>query len=149
VHNDKLTWGQLESGGYSEEEAVLLKIPMALPYPVYNEDYQPLQGEFEHQGNYYKGIKQKLEGDTLYIVCVKDNNKKRLDSTMNKYAKETNDLPTQEKKQTLSKLLKEYESRASIEIIQNHGWCSIAKYTPCSFDVIQQNFPILSPPPKG
>jgi hypothetical protein len=138
----------LEAGNYSEEETTLLKIPMALPYPVYNEDYQPLQGEFEHQGNFYKGIKQKLQGDTLYIVCVKDTSKKHLVGTMNKYAKESTDLPSQEKKHTISKLLSEYESFSSMDIIQNEGWCVLTEYSLSTLDIINQDFPILSPPPK-
>jgi hypothetical protein len=149
VHNDKVTWNRLEAGKYSEDETTLLKIPMAMPYPVYNEGYQPFQDEFEHQGNFYKGIKQKLQGDTLYIVCIKDTSKKRLVGTMNKYAKDSNDLPTQEKKQTLSKLLSEYESFYSIEIIHNDGWCRVAKYTLSSLEVINPDLPILSPPPRG
>ena len=34
--------------------------------------YERVNGEFEHNGEFFKLVKQKLENDTLNIVCIKD-----------------------------------------------------------------------------
>ena len=110
-----------------------------------------MHGEFEHAGEFYKGIKQKLENDTLYIVCVKDNTKKDLSKTMNDYAKVINDLPAKSKSTNalLSKLIKEYVSFHSVVLLnQSYGevftFCSYEK----PFHLLKQSTSVLSPPPE-
>jgi hypothetical protein len=149
INNDKLTWDRIENSDYAESETMTIKMPMALPYPVYESGYHEMHDKFEHNGEFFKGIKQKLEGDTLFIVCVKDMREKRLVNTMTKYAKESSDLPTHEKNHaSIGKLLKEYESLTSINVIHNTGWC----YTQFNIEniskTISRNSPILVPPPE-
>jgi hypothetical protein len=149
IHNDKLTWNNLEEGRYNEDETILLKLPMALPYPVYDNDYRPMQEEFEHDGSYYKGIKQKLEGDTIYILCVKDVKKKGITNAFTKYAKETNNLPTDKKGNSIfNKLLKEYEPLTPYQVIQQQGWCIDNVFILAAVDISSHASPVLAPPPR-
>jgi hypothetical protein len=150
ISNDKIAWNKIEKSGYDESNAITIKMPMNLPYPMFQSDFHQTHDKFEYKGEFYKSVKQKIEGDTLYVVCVKDLGEKRLVNTMTKYAKESNDLPGHEKNQTsLSKLLKEYVSISAVELIQSAGWC----YTQCPTEDLlsfaSRTSAVVIPPPRS
>jgi hypothetical protein len=128
----------------------LIKVPFSLPYPV-SEDFQFVKGKFEHQGEYYKLIKQKLKGDTLYALCIKDNNEKHLNNKMIEYGSLSNDLPTQSKQSQnlLSKLLKEYEPFHQLVFTTEEGWVASLTFSHLSFHILEIEQLIQSPPPKS
>src|SRR5882762_9317018 len=69
---------QLDEDQYSASEAITFHVPITLPYSSDEQDLHRLTGEFEHQGEVYRLVKQKLYRDTLYIVCVKDTKSKKI-----------------------------------------------------------------------
>ncbi len=85
---------RLDRLDYSDDETVTLKVPMAIPYHIDSEEYERVDGEIEHQGEFYRLVKQKLEKDTLYIVCIKDKEGKRLNKALADYVKTFTDKPT-------------------------------------------------------
>ncbi len=123
---------------------------MTVPYPVNEEGFKPAKGSIEHKGEYYKLIKQKFENDTLYVVCFKDYDEKRLVKNMVDYGKVSNDLPSKSApaENLLTKLLKEYEPFNKITLIQQNRWCLITLYDQRSYNLLSSVFPIPSPPPK-
>jgi len=64
-----------------------------LPYPIQQNGFERVDGEFEYKGEYYNLVKQRLENDTLFMVCIRNHQEKRLISTMTEYANMANDLP--------------------------------------------------------
>ncbi len=89
---------QFDTGNYGEHETVTLKIPLALPYQLESSaDFERVNGEFNYKGDYYKLVKQKLQHDTLYVVCYRDHQEKRLDSVVTDFIKVSNDLPATSK----------------------------------------------------
>jgi hypothetical protein len=48
-----------------KDETILLKIPVAVPYQIDSEGYERVDGEFEHQGEFYRLVKQKYQNDTF------------------------------------------------------------------------------------
>ena len=110
-----------------------------------------MKGKFEHQGEYYKLIKQKLEGDTLYILCIKDNKEKHLNNKMIEFGNLSNDLPMQSKQSQnlLSKLLKEYEPLHQLVFITEEGWVANIKFSHLLFRMLEIEQLIQSPPPKS
>lgn len=69
--NSIVAWGAAEA----DEDlgaTVTFKIPLTVPYGVDSREYQKIDGQFEYGGEVYQLVKQKLEKDVLYIVCVKD-----------------------------------------------------------------------------
>src|SRR6187402_1292445 len=78
---------RIDSDQYTSAETITLKFPITLPYSTNSEDYARVRGSFEHQGEFYKLVKQKLEKDTLYIVCIKDRHEKKLVNAMADYTK--------------------------------------------------------------
>lgn len=141
---------RLDADLYSAEEIVELKLPLTLPYPIEQQEYERVNGKFEHQGVHYKLVKQKFQNDTLYVVCIKDQAEKQLVKTMNDYVKMTNDLPASSKKALhfLGKLLKDFEHINSEKPVQQHGWSQEITFAITSPSTLTQPSRIPSPPPK-
>jgi hypothetical protein len=70
--NSRKLSAQLDNDEYAGREAITIKIPYSLPYSNHPEHYERVDGSFEHDGQIYRLVKQKLFNDTLYVVCVKD-----------------------------------------------------------------------------
>ena len=68
---------QLDEDQYTTSDAITFRVPMSIPYSIEEQDYHRVTGEFEHEGEVYRLVKQKLYKDTLYIVCVKDRSEGR------------------------------------------------------------------------
>ncbi len=76
---------------YEQLEQITIKVPLSVPYATDTQDYQRVDGEFEHQGEFYQMVKQRLSQDTLYIVCVKDSQSKRINQALTDYVKTLTD----------------------------------------------------------
>ena len=146
---DLKTWSRLDAGQYGEDEISIVKIPMALPYPVKEGVYQAMQDNFEYDGVYYKGIKQKMENDTLFVVCVKDQCEKNLNNVMTRYEKVISDTPSKSKtgQSLLSKLLKEYETFCQPKIVHQSGWILTLPYWELTANLAAVEPSVQSPPP--
>ncbi len=113
--------------------------------------YERVNGEFEHNGEFFKLVKQKLENDTLSVVCIRDHKEKELLGAFKDFIKLSNDLPTTDSQHAiilLSKLLKDYEPLLRLKIVSCQGWCQEFSTRDRNADLLSQNFPVLSPPPK-
>ena len=141
---------RLDADAYSSEEVVVLTVPVSLPYPVHDAEYERANGEVEYNGEYYHLVKQKVENDTLFMVCVKDHQQKRLDRTMNEYTNLTNNLPASSKHtlDLMGKLFKDFTTTVftvpSIDLILKYD----IRFAVGDFSILQQVFPIDSPPPE-
>ena len=144
---------RLDLNLYDPQQTISLKIPVALPYPIHPQEYQRVDGKFQHNGEYYKLIKHQLKNDTLYIVCIRDQQTKELVSTIKDYVKLTQGLPgtntSNKALQFLSKLVKDFCSQKEISIDHQDGF-SVSVAFPEQPDIfIQPEIPIDSPPPRG
>jgi hypothetical protein len=142
----------IQSGSYQKDETVELKIPMSLPYPLQPRDFERISGKFEYQGEYYELVKQKLDNDTLHVVCLKNHDKHQLVSTITNYVKLSNDLPGTAQKafNFLGKLLKEYNPSNKPELSFNVAL--VDEITFMLFDFSDTPHPIQdipSPPPRA
>jgi hypothetical protein len=108
--NKKQLIQRFDGSDYNESEAVTIKIPITVPYATDSKDFQRVDGEFEHQGEFYHMVKQRLSQDTLYIVCVKDKTSKRIHEALTDYVKTFTDKPVDAKSsaKSLPTFIKEY-----------------------------------------
>ena len=142
---------RLDTRNYSESETITLKIPFTLPYWADSEDFKRVDGEFQYEGNFYKLVEQKLEKDTLYVVCIKDVTEKDLFNTMSDYVKLSNDLPSSSQQQALKllgSLIKDYVAGVQIELLTCQGWAQEFPYAEPSFNLLTLSSPVFSPPPE-
>jgi hypothetical protein len=142
---------RLDADDYSREDLVELRLPVSLPYPLQENDFQRVDGKFEHNGQFYRLVKQKLENDVLIVICIKDKKEKQLDETMKDYSKLANDIPSSSKKSQniLSKLLKDFESLESGAIQRGNGWLQMIAFANLECKITSQLLSITGPPPKA
>jgi hypothetical protein len=76
----------------ANSETVTLKVPVAIPY-LQNTDFERVNGEFEHNGEFFRLVKQRFASDTLYIVCIKDTRSKHIKQALAEYVKTFSDHP--------------------------------------------------------
>jgi len=77
---------------YNESELVELKIAINLPYQTSRTTFERCDGEINIDGTIYKYVKRKLSNDTLYLMCLKNNDKMNLEKAKNNIYKLANDL---------------------------------------------------------
>jgi hypothetical protein len=142
---------RLAVSGYQKDEAFIFKIPLVLPYPITQQGFQPASGEFEQDGEFYSLIEQKLENDTLTVVCIKNHHKKELHGLMEDFSRWANDAPQSEQSalNLVSKLFKDYTSQTlTVSSVSAH-WCYELSYFEMSLPIQVRAQFIDSPPPEG
>jgi len=112
---------KLDAGNYTDSQTVTLKIPFALPYQLSADaGYERVNGDFEYQGEFYKLVKQRLANDTLYIVCIRDTEEKRLNAVVTDFIKINHALPASSKTlKLLQGYSKDFESGCQTEVETN------------------------------
>jgi len=142
---------KIDNEQYQEEQTVTIKIPLTLPYPV-QEDYQRVQGDFEHQGEFYKLVKQKYSNDTLYVVCLKSAEEKRafkVFSDLVKLSTENSSTSSSQNSKTIVSVIKDYNP--VVEEIHFTPRQSIDLAKPFAFftvTILSQDLSVFSPPPE-
>ncbi len=142
---------RLDADQYASSDTEVLSIPLSLPYPLQQDDgYKRVNGEFEYQGSYFNVIKQKIENDTLFLVCIKNHQEKKLVSKMNEYSNLMNNVPASTKHtiDLFGKLFKDYNSIHFACSFSNEGMNLSVCYTYLHLALPTQDYPIISPPPQ-
>jgi len=122
---------QLDDGQYSASDAMTFKVPLSVPYASDNQEYQRVAGEFEHRGEVYRLVKQKLYHDTLYIVCVKDRESKKINQALDDYVKTFTDKPVNAKQQNnklIQSFIKDFLTTGVVVETQALGWNKSTAY---------------------
>lgn len=141
---------RFDNENYHQLETVTIKVPLTVPYATNAFDYERVDGEFKHQGEVYRMVKQRLYQDTLFIVCIKDHESKRLDQALTDYVKTFTDKPTESKSQgkTLPTFIKEYlASNCSIKHVTN-GWAIQVRHATTPVACVSSYIPSIVHPPE-
>jgi len=141
---------KFDIGDYARTQEVTIKVPLAIPYASDSREYTRVDGEFEHQGETYRMVKQKLQRDTLYIVCVKDNTTKDIKQALADYVKTFTDKPVGEKSSSKSvqNLIKDYIVSATSLQSMSDGWNNAIIPGTHSKEYRSHSIQLNSPPPK-
>ena len=142
---------KLDAGTYTDSQTVTLKIPFALPYQLTPDaDYERVNGDFRFQGEFYKLVKQKLVNDTLYIVCIRDNEEKRLNTVVTDFIKINHSLPASSKElKLLQGFCKDFESGLQTEVeIHSRLVVNIVSKTTSQYVVSDAIHAKTTPPPE-
>ena len=141
---------RLDEENYSDDETVTFKIPLVVPYQVEGAAYERTNGEFEYNGEFFKLVKQKLERDTLFVVCIKDHKEKKLFNAMIDFVKLSVDLPasSQQTLKLLGSFIKDFVSGPDLGTQENHGWSLTVAYRQhLPVNLLFNDLPVVSPPP--
>jgi len=115
-----------DRGGYDESNTVTISLPLSLPYMTDNKDFERVDGLFEHEGEFYRLVKQKYSNDTLTVVCIKDVENKRIHEALSKYVKTFTDKASdqqQNSKLSISFIKDYYFTPFSLKSVSD-GWQS-------------------------
>jgi hypothetical protein len=141
---------RLDRQQYSEDETITLKIPISIPYQM-DSEYERVDGEVEHRGEFYRLVKQKLQSDTLYLVCIKDHASTRIKQALTDYVQTFTDKPVEGKKseKAQNNLIKDFLlSKITISTF-SRGWNHPIDLISKSYDLLNADRSIVSPPPKA
>jgi hypothetical protein len=151
LETDQQLSARLDAGLYDPNATIELKIPVALPYPIYTEGFKRVDGRFEHNGEFYKLVKHKLQNDTLYIVCIRDGKTRELVNAMTDYVRLTQTFPASHEKANnfLGKLAKDFLSRATGGVTEHAGYSVTITFGQLTRFFDPRAIPVHSPPPKS
>lgn len=149
-HSENKFISHLNDELYNEDELIELAIPVSLPYPVEEKDYERVNGKFGYKGLQYQLVKQKFKDNTLYVLCIPDIEQTRMSKSVHEYANMVNDVPASSGKtmNILAKLIKDFESINSNQLENFSGWESKVLFRPAVFQIISRTTGIASPPPE-
>jgi hypothetical protein len=145
---------KIDNDQYTEDQTVTIKIPLALPYPVQQDEFQRLQGDFEHQGEFYKLVKQKYLNDTLYVVCIKNVEEKKATKVFSDLAKLSTDQssssPNNQNAKTIVNIIKDYNPVVEqIHLAPRQAIELGISFTFFSTNILSQDIAVFSPPPES
>ena len=123
----------LNDNQYDESQMIEIKIPLHLPYQSTWSSYERYDGEVEFNGSYYKYVKRKLADDTLYLKCINNPAKSRLELAKNDFFKNTNDVSqssnkSDNNKSSLKKASLDYDDHFSAHPVINNVSDSFLKH---------------------
>ena len=150
--NDRTMIQRLDAEDYSSSETVTIKIPLTVPYAVDSRSFERVDGKFEHKGEFYRLVKQRLAGDTLYVVCIKDHHNKRINEAMSSFVKTFTDKPVDQHSgsKIVINFIKDYIQQSFTIQHLSVGWAAdVVKENSCS--IIESTFhtSILHPPERA
>lgn len=142
---------RFDGDSYDLSKVQTIKIPLTLAYPVQDNGFERVDGEFQYQGEFYRLIKQRFHQDTLHIVCIKDEQQKNIHQALSDYVKTFSDNPVDSNSNAKVKIdfIKDYLGSAISISHLSEGWnysLSTKRETTHS-QIIFLSIP--SPPPKG
>ena len=150
--NDRDMIQKLDAENYSNDETVTIKLPITVPYAFDSEGFQRVDGKFEYKGEFYRLVKQRLSQDTLYVICVKDAEHKRIGDAMTSFVKTFTDKTTDHNPgaKVVVSFIKDYIAQPLIMQHISLGWESDVVKESTS-DFLQSSFcsSIIHPPERG
>jgi hypothetical protein len=140
---------RIEADDYSESETITIKIPLAVPY-YGDTDFERVDGEIEHQGQFYRLVKQKLEKDTLHVVCIRDTRAERIHEALTDYVNTfTDQSADRSNAKTIQSFIKDYFPSAFSLDVAAMGWTELLYCRNVDFAFSDAVEDPSSPPPRS
>jgi hypothetical protein len=142
---------QFDDENFVAEEEVIIKVPITIPYANDSRSYERVDGEFEYKGQVYRLVKQKLQSDTLFIVCIKDDQTAKINQALADYVKTFADKPATSKQSNFStfQFSKDYLLNTTEIISTAEGWDLLVSFKTLTSDLEFVVQDCASPPPRS
>jgi hypothetical protein len=142
---------RLDNQQYSQDETITIKVPFAIPYQLDSDGYERVDGEIQYDGEFYRLVEQKLERDTLFIVCIKDHASGRIEQALEDYVKTFTDKPSHSKNttKTLVSFIKDFIPTSVSISSESSGWNHIVFSTPFTDKFTSRSLTVFTPPPQS
>ena len=150
VVNEREMEARFDDDDIIQEQEITIEVPITIPYATSSTEFTRVDGEFEHEGDVYRMVKQRYLNDVLYIVCVKDVKSKEIKQALNDYVKSFTDTPSSEKgsTKTIQNFIKDYIATTTTLQSKESGWHKEIVYQAPSSLFESLSIQHNSPPPK-
>lgn len=122
--NDLAMTRALDSDDYERSQAVTIKLAVSIPYMPDQTEFTRVDGDFEHEGELYRMVKQRYAGDTLTIICVKDTEHKKIKNVLADYVRTFSDSADNKATKVTVNFLKDYLPAAFSICSSSPGWAT-------------------------
>lgn len=141
---------RLDANDYTTDETLVLSVPLSMPYPIYSAGYERVEGDFEQHGRAYKLVKQKIENDTLFIVCIRDDQSTKIINAFQDFSRVANNLPVASKEALnfLAKLYKDFNTSEFVFHYKSRYLFEQTYYAVSTPSLDDIAFIVDSPPPE-
>ncbi len=131
IQNDVSMTRALDSDRYDPSNTITLKVPVSIPYMPDQSEFERVHGQFKHNGELYRLVKQRYAKDTLTVVCVKDIKHKQIDQALSDYVKTITDKQTDPKPtaKTVISFIKDYLPTSFEVGSTTEGWTLSVSYS--------------------
>lgn len=149
--NGKEMRALFDDDNFLPEEEITIKVPITIPYASDSRGFTRVDGEFEHEGQIYRMVKQRYISDTLQIVCVRDSKSMEIKRALKDYVKSFSDKPSSEKGhvKTIQNFIKDYISCSTTLQSEVKGWNKELACHSRTISIESLSILLNSPPPKG
>jgi hypothetical protein len=140
---------RLDVNDYNEAETVTIRVALTVPY-YGDTEFRRVDGEIEHNGEFYRLVKQKLQKDTLYIVCIKDVRSKHIQQALAQYVKTFTDQAASESQtKSIHSFIKDYVFTGFGLGTGASGWSLSITRPGVDLRMTDVYFSVTSPPPES
>lgn len=84
----------LDADNYNTSNTITIRVPLSIPYMPDQADFERVNGQFKHEGELYRMVKQRYSNDTLTVVCIRDTEHKKIDLALADFVKTFTDKAT-------------------------------------------------------
>ncbi|MEJ0032835.1 MAG: hypothetical protein WDO15_21815 [Bacteroidota bacterium] len=106
---------------------LIFTIPVTTTVSPEESEYTRIDGEFNFEGTLYRMVKQKVQGNMRYVVCVKDNQTQIASEEINNVIAAVAGQPVKESGSSATKALGSLLNYCDTAIIDQNstssGWC--------------------------
>jgi len=148
-HAGRQIEARADAGAYTSDDEVIFHVPLALPYPTMHNEFTRANQTFEHDGEFYQVIKQKIENGQLVLICLKDQQQKKLTRALSELTK-VNHLPGDAKQtlRTLAKLFKDFQFSETSFLHPGSAWSLEIGLTTLLLSSNPPGIEVAGPPPR-
>lgn len=136
----------------SEQEFIVVKIPVSLPYQNDWKTAIPAEGSIHQDGRFYQIVSQQLVNDTLYTVCKPDINARDrffdLAAHINDHIKQNSNTSGKSSENLLKSLIKDYMVSRKTHVFFVFEWLVPKTVPSFRLPVIAVHLFVESPPPE-
>lgn len=138
---------KIDEGTYSPDQLVEIKIPLSMPY-YSDKDYEAVSGETEWNGQHYRYVKRKISGNTLYLLCIPNQEKNKIAAAENDFTKSVtdthqNNMPGKQQPTIIKFILSDFISQRSTNLFADQ-FITTKKLRPTDTGLFSQFNPLTS-----
>ena len=141
----------IDQGEVDESQLLVFKVPVPVYYQT-DKDFQRAEGSFEYEGHYYEMVKWKLENDTIYTYCLRNEQKRvlvdRLNDHIQTHVTDFESSKPSKPEKPLPSLLKEYLPQPLVELPAPESSLAALGATPYLVYFSAPSLSLSTPPPE-